>query len=226
MRKLFGALAGAVALSAATSAGAATFNLASSAGASSYTNGSIHGYQMTVDGITLTVTIGHYTDAGVITEGAHGARPTIYNGYGTGSKYNSSDEHTIDGNGYNEVVLLRFSEDVILESVLFGYFFSDDHFDFFADNDDPDTALNYLYSGIDIPGSSYLSPGAGLYVFANIWQGNIFGIGASGKYDAFKLKGLTVSKLPEVPLPAALPLFLAGAAGVGFMSRRRKAARA
>ena len=36
------------------------------------------------------------------------------------------------------------------------------------------------------------------------------------------LKGLAVGVVSDIPLPAALPLFLLGAAGLGFKSRRRK----
>jgi hypothetical protein len=40
-----------------------------------------------------------------------------------------------------------------------------------------------------------------------------------------RLRGLAVADLGEVPLPAALPLFIAGFAGLSFASRRRKTRR-
>ncbi|MBL4907323.1 MAG: hypothetical protein JKX94_07725 [Sneathiella sp.] len=49
--------------------------------------------------------------------------------------------------------------------------------------------------------------------------GDLFGIGAIGKYHDFKIASITVS---AVPLPAALPLYGAGIAVLGFVGWLRE----
>ncbi len=51
---------------------------------------------------------------------------------------------------------------------------------------------------------------------------NVTDVGAPGAFRASV--EITADRLSAVPLPAALPLFVTALAGLGFMSRRRKAA--
>lgn len=204
----------AAALAAMTGAAhATTFNLTSYSGVSSIPGG----YSMTVDGITMNVTAGVFNYAGAVTPGGANAQPQIYSGAGLGVWTNYDYQHTIDGSGYHEVAILSFDQDVILDSVSFGYFDFLDDFDFFADTNN-DNALDHIASDVSIPNS-------GTYTFASMWLGDLFGIGADDASDSFKLKSISVSKAPEVPLPAALPLFVAGLAGLGFARGARKTKR-
>ncbi|MBI1364604.1 MAG: hypothetical protein GC153_01430 [Alphaproteobacteria bacterium] len=209
MRFLTGVAAALATLSAAGAACATTFDLSSTAGWTVIPGG----YQQTVDGITLTVTAGTFTDS-TITPGGNGAHPQIYNGYGTGVWTNNDSQHTIDGSGYHEFVMLSFSQNVILDALRFSYFDSLDDFDLFADTNS-DSALEHLASDIDIPNNGY-------YSLSTTLISSLFGVGADHSSDSFKLKKVYVTAAPEVPLPMALPLFLSGAAGLGFAGFARK----
>lgn len=189
-------------------ASAATFNLTSG-----YT-AVPGGYQYTVDGITLTITAGGFADnaTGNVTSGQGGARPYIYSP-GVGISYNGDNSHTIDGSGQNDVLILTFSENVVIDSITFGYFDSNDDFDFFYDSDTNGT-LNRVLNNVDIPNSG-VALLASLFTQSGAW----FGIGADGNDDSFKLKSVSVS---VVPLPAAAPFFIAGAGALGFFRRKAK----
>jgi hypothetical protein len=208
MRGVLSVWAAIAALAFAGGAQAALFNLGSTSGATAVPGG----YQKTVDGITLTVTAGTFTGSGV-TPGGNGADPQIYS-FGTGVWTDNDGQHTIDGYGPNELVILTFSDEVSLDALLFGYFDFLDDFDFFVDTDG-DGLLEHIATDIDIPGS-------GLYTFTSAFVSSVFGVGADHWDDSFKLRKVYVSAPPEIPAPAALPLFLAGAAGLGLAGFRRK----
>lgn len=57
--------------------------------------------------------------------------------------------------------------------------------------------------------------------FLDVSQAFFASLGGTGSTDGFDLDAFTITEVSEVPLPAALPLFLAGIAGVGGLSRRR-----
>jgi hypothetical protein len=79
--------------------------------------------------------------------------------------------------------------------------------------------LERLAQDIDIPNGNLFD------FFAFDLVGKLFGIGASGFNDEWKLSALTVrAVVSDVPLPAALPLFIAGLAGFGFAARRKQRA--
>lgn len=182
--------------------------------------------EYTIDGLVLTVTAGMYTDTAsaggaVVTPGSRDAEPRVWSpGTGLdhdgGNGLSNDDDHQVDGDGGNEVLILMFNQQVQLASALFSYVDSNDGFDFFADTDG-DGILERLAQDIDIPGSNLAS----LMSF-NVTS-NYFGIGASGYNDEWKLKAITAIPVSEVPLPAALPLFIAGLAGFGFASRKKHA---
>lgn len=211
MRRILG-IAAAAALASVSTAEAATFSFMNGSGVSAVPGG----YQKTVDGITLTVTAGLYTSSGVVYEGYAGARPWLYSGYGLGAGYSGDGQHTVDGRGAREVVIFSFDQDVIFEQIRFNYVGYGSGFDFFAD-EGGDDSLDRVFQSISIPN-------VGTYVIASIFSeaGSLFGIGAGSKWDSFKIKSITVSAMPEVPLPAALPLFLAGLAGLRFAGRRKR----
>ncbi|GJL90867.1 VPLPA-CTERM sorting domain-containing protein [Hyphococcus sp.] len=220
------AIAAAAALS-ITSANATTFYTTSGGFAANGTGGGTSagaGFQQyTIDGLVLTVTGGLYTDTAsaggaVVTPGLYDAEPRVWSP-GTGLDHDgggglsNDDDHQVDGDGGNEVLILHFNQQVQLASALFSYVGSNDDFDFFADTNG-DGILERLAQDIDIPGSNLAS----LMSFNVV--SNYFGIGASGYNDEWKLKAITAIPVSDVPLPAALPLFLAGLAGFGFASRK------
>lgn len=201
-------IAAAAAIFTGGAANATTFNLTSG-----YTSVP-GGYQYTVDGITLTITAGGFADnaTGNVTPGQGGARPYIYSP-GVGISYNGDNDHTIDGSGQNDVLILTFSQNVVIDGLQFGYFGSTDDFDFFYDTD-TNGVLNRVLNDIDIPNS-------GVALLASLFSqsGDWFGVGADGSDDSFKLKSVSVS---VVPLPAAAPFFIAGAGALGFLRRKAK----
>ncbi len=224
------AIAAMAAAFSAAGAEAATFHTTSSGFAAYGTDGGTGagaGFQeYTIDGLILTVTAGLYTDTAsaggaVVTPGSRDAEPRVWS-TGTGIDHDgggglpNDDNHQVDGDKGNEVLILSFNQMVQLSSAMFSYAGSKDNFDFFADTNG-DGILERLQQDIDIPGSGL----ANLINF-NITS-NLFGIGASGPKDAWKLKALTAVPVSDVPLPAALPLFLAGLAGFGFASRKKRA---
>lgn len=168
-----------------------------------------------VDGINLAVSAGRYYNPfgsaplGVYDYGDIGQS----NGNGLYMRNGYGDDHQIDGDGRNEVAIFQFDRNVTLESVSFTYFSDNDDFAFFFDVGD-DGSLNLINGDIDAnPLDAYSFAGAYLL------NGDLFGIGAIGDNDDFKLASVTVS---AVPLPAALPLYGAGIAVMGFVGWRRK----
>jgi len=212
-------------LACAAAAAAMAFSGAANAGVIVMTNSTdtvINGgtaLQFSNSEVTLTVKAGVFTQTGQVevVAGAYGARPVAYSP-GLGVLTNNDNSHTIDGSGRLEAVILEFSQNVIITGLTFGYFDGDDDFEFFFDLD-MDGIVERVLSNIDIPNSGFIDM-TGLFGDA----GTLFGVGANHSSDSFKLKKVYYELAPEVPLPAALPLFLAGAAGVGFASRRRKGA--
>ncbi|MEL7165933.1 MAG: VPLPA-CTERM sorting domain-containing protein [Pseudomonadota bacterium] len=146
-------------------------------------------------------------------------------GLGVTSTQNN-DSHEVDGKGPNEVVKLSFSQQVTVERVYFTHVQRNDDFSFtVVDGVDAGT----YYASTDIPqwwwNSSY-----GAYTFQNDWTGTMFGFGASGKNDDFKLKGIKVSyddtppgqNPPPVPLPAGGALILSAFAAIAAVRRRQR----
>lgn len=210
MRKAIAICAAAAAF--AGSAEAATITFASAAATAVP-----GGFSFSSGGITVTLTAGLFVDdaVGNVTPGQLNAQPKIYSP-GVGVSHNGDDDHTIDGAGNNEAVILTFSQNVIIDQITFGYFDGDDDYDFFFDSNS-DGVLNRVLNNIDIPNSG-VSNLAALFLQPGRW----FAIGADGSDDSFKLKAISFRAAPVVPIPAALPLFAAGLAGLGFAARRRR----
>ncbi|MEO9824993.1 MAG: VPLPA-CTERM sorting domain-containing protein [Paracoccaceae bacterium] len=130
------------------------------------------------------------------------------------------DQHTIDGQGANEMALLNFgSMNVEIRSVTFNYWDRNDDFDVGVfDSLARGTQASPFRDDLDWGhnGSTrtfYFRPGT--------LVGSIFGFGADGPSDEFKLAGISYREVAAVPLPAGAALLLTGLAGFGAMRRRK-----
>ncbi len=201
-------------------------------------------YEFEEDGYTMTVTAGIYDDAADpnVQEGGNGVYPRIYSGAGMGASHDTDGEHTVDG-WLAEVLILSFDKAVTLTDLVFNYINDYGVFDFFIDSDDDGTLDERVL--IDSPLSgSYDSVSLSDLVSLDLLTGKLFGVGTSYTAEVctwwwggrckdyskvkseWKLKYVKFEEppeIPEVPLPAAFPLFLAGLAGFGFASRKKKA---
>ena len=243
MKKALGFIAAAAMLAGAANAATVTFHTTRQGFDDNGVAGGVSagaGFQQyAIDGLTLTVTAGMYTDTAVtgnsvVTEGDRDAEPRVW-GSGTGVDHDGGNglpndsSHQVDGHNGNEVVILRFDHTVRLVSAMFSYVGGDDGFDYFVDLGS-DGSLDRVAQDVDIPNNNLFD------FFALNLTGDIFGIGASySEYEKWKkkkkwithdwkLKAVTVEKIAEIPVPAALPLFLAGLGAIGWAKKRRKAA--
>lgn len=163
--------------------------------------------------LTLTTT-GHLLNA----DGSIGEQKAIGRWFGgLGVQSARGDQHTVDSNGADEVVKFAFNMAVKIEKVWFTYVDWNDDFAFsvLAGN----TVQSY-YPNLDIAGL-----GIGVYSFVGSYVSNMFGIGASGSGDSFKIAAVQVSydDIAPIPLPAAGWLLLAALGGLALAGRRKAA---
>ena len=137
---------------------------------------------------------------------------------GTGGCAN--DQHKVDGDSGNEIVLLDFGSLVVkLTSITFAYADSYDKFDVFAFANGTGAAATDF--DVDQP----MTCGGSVCTQTNfaIDTGSIFGIGAFFDDSQWKLQAITFDIIPttEVPLPAAGWMLLAGLGGLAAAKRRK-----
>lgn len=129
------------------------------------------------------------------------------------------DEHTIDGKGPNEYVILDFGHHKVdITSITFSYVDRNDDFDIVVYNDGPwnkptDTAFDRR-----LPNNKSVVTSSNF----DVESGSMFGIGAYGRNDDFKIKAIHFDVHP-IPLPATGIMLLAGLGGLAAMKRRKKA---
>ena len=177
-----------------------------------YLNGGYDGlqssYTFTVDGIQMTVIGGTFSGDTITSCG------TCVGQYSNGMGVTSApgDEHWIDGTVRNDVLIFSFDQEVELEAIGFAYNDYNDDVNLFWG-----TATGSEQIGeYDLPG---------YYFYSVLWApdgyvSDMFGAGADYYNDEFKIWGIAVNAVSEVPLPFS-GLLLLGAVGALAGVRRR-----
>jgi hypothetical protein len=181
-------------------------------------------YEFASGPLTLTASAGRFNSNNVLREG-RGEQVRQY-ARGLGITSGPTDDFTaIDGTDVNEVLKLSLDAEATISSITFAAAGSKDEFQFFFDgNGDGVLESDGARLDIDDDGS-----GVGVFLFAETWTGDSFGIGARYRRDRFFVKGASFTyddgtPLAVTPVPAALPLFTTALVAVGFAGwRRRKA---
>lgn len=187
------------------------------------------------ENVSVTASGAYYDGSNNITTGA--SKVATWENAGLGVKNGLLDQHRVDGLHYNDLAIFDLGTAYELTSIGFSYYDSAwekeivgrvcaarfwgqcvwyeyeyewteifDNFDLFID-----LGAGLQYSFSDLVDDTYTLSG-GLI-------SSSFGIGASGKYDAFKITSITVA---AVPVPAAGFLLLGALGGLGLAARRRK----
>lgn len=212
---LISAVAGAATMVAVTAAQAATtFDFTD--GDRAQTTGNL---SYTEDGLTLNASSAKWSGGTNVDSGRIGQRDN----HGLFTNFGILDPNVIDGFRQDDIAVLSFDRDVYLEEVSFNHYdgtitiplvgevlIDPDKFAFFFDSDD-DGDLELIDPALD--GNPFGFTGGLLKA------GDLFGIGAIGKFDNFYLASATVT---AVPLPPAMALFGGAVLGLGWLARRRK----
>ncbi len=220
MKKLFAAVFALVLSSAAAQAATIDFDFTGNGGlATSYS------FTDAGSGVSVTATAASFNNSGTVTTNSN-YRVGQYS-LGLGMTRHWSDSHQVDGGAGNDLIVFDFNRKITIESVSFTHVDSNDQFSFFFDGTGSGLSIEGTNFDIDItPGTWSWGIGSdGTHTFDETWTGTLFGIGAHDPHwqdwsrDDFKISGMSVS---VVPLPAALPLYGAGMAVLGFIGWRRK----
>ncbi|MCK5749697.1 MAG: VPLPA-CTERM sorting domain-containing protein [Oricola sp.] len=160
------------------------------------------------------------------------------NVFGLGVYSGESDDgilsggNQVDNIGDDEAIVLDFGAAATLESITLSVASSWDDIRIYGSNNAAVAAITSggLSSITSISTLLASTTGTGIEGFKTI---DLSGIATAYRYliatipggsgDGFRVKWVSAS-VSEVPVPAALPLLLSGLAGLGFASRRKKAA--
>ncbi|MEO1252062.1 MAG: VPLPA-CTERM sorting domain-containing protein [Pseudomonadota bacterium] len=157
------------------------------------------------------------------------AAPTLHQHLlGLGVKSGWHDSSQIDNGGDDEAIVIDFGRSVNFHSILLSASFIDDDIRIYGTNDHSVAAVTSgglssitSISTLIAQTSGNLSTFVSLNIAGNAFQYLIATVpGTNGWFaDDFRVKKVKVS---EVPVPAALPLMIAGLAGLRLASRRKR----
>ena len=172
MRKLLLGVTAALGMALFSSqASAVTINFAGNGGLA-------NSYSFSSGGVGVDVTATTFNNSGPTGDFAYVGQYS--RGLGVTSHY--GDSHQVDGRNRNDLLIFDFDQQVTLKSVKFSYVDRYDDFRFFFQDLGSGDLVDFG-TQVDIPGTGFAT-----YVFASLWTGTKFGIGAYGKYDNFKVK--------------------------------------
>ncbi|MGI1661249.1 VPLPA-CTERM sorting domain-containing protein [Palleronia sp. KMU-117] len=180
------------------------------------------------------------------------SRAATWQGFGLGvcgdwSTYRDKckdENHRIDGMDNNDLAIFTLDSALALHSIKFGSFnpYTKVEWEWTCVlrgrhggcwDWDAEKVTTTFYDSFDLfidlgGGLSYQLSDlvAGMVTFDDLLVSDVFGIGASGKYDAFKIKEIVFKDAPPnvIPLPAAGWLLVAGLGGLAAMRRKKTAA--
>ncbi|WP_103333544.1 VPLPA-CTERM sorting domain-containing protein [Pseudotabrizicola formosa] len=204
--------------------------------------------------VKVTASAGTYSNSNVVTAGDARVRTWAGAGLGVcgdvaGKSNNCKDkDHRIDGNDTNDLAMFVFEKAMQVTSISFSYFdsvfvpakYKIEKTTCKSVKWGYCTSWNYTYV-LETPsetivdmfdlflGTEYATTDVveGRVTFSDLPTVLSFGIGASGKHDAFKITGMTAAHIETpaaVPLPAGGLLLLTAMGGMAALKRRRKAA--
>lgn len=207
-----------------------------------YTYGYDDGASVSITG--LSATNSNSANSGKIATSA--VSNSYYNSYYYSHYYGlqvNGNGHGISNSGRYEAVLLDFGQAVSLDSIGIGYTYYDADASILAyTGSDYSSIVGNRWSALTSLGfehavdynsffnlSAYSTTNVGSSLVSQYWlisaYNSVFGGTNDSRTDTFKLTGLTFStidvEISEVPVPAALGLFLSGLAGMGYMRRRK-----
>lgn len=191
-------------------------------------------YQQTVDGLTVTITAGSFiggfsgsvtsvTDQGGNSVDGWALSGNSFdndarvdpdsNGLGVINNFSAGTDNDddVDGSGWDDFLILSFSQKVQVTSATFGAFGFNDDYRLFYDLNGNGSLGNgdfLTFTKDDNPLTNF-----------PVVVGDLIGFAATGSNDEWKLKKISVA---AVPLPAAGWMLLAGIGGLAAMRRRKK----
>lgn len=182
---------------------------------------SVAGQRYIKDGVSLHVTSAMYNGLFAFHMGAVGQ---IYNN-GLFTRVRAGDIDYVDGYRENDVAVFNFDQEVHIDRIILNSFNNDnfseaitkpESFAFFSDSDGD--------GKVELRDQTLKQRN---YEFPNtaMTYGTVFGIGSLFEGTEFYIDSITVTTVSAVPLPPAALLFGGAVMGLGWITRRRKAAK-
>ncbi len=188
---------------------AATFNFLQS----THDNGPV--VNKSVDGIDLSIGGATFSDSGAVTLGTRNAGIRANFGLGIFAFFTDGDNlGQIDGLGGNDLAVFHFSKKVVINSISFVQFGTNDEYTLYVDDDQ-----NGILDIDDQLGTNFDEFAPNPFDFPTA-ASHLIGVGAFEGDDDFFISSLDVT---AVPVPPSVLLMGSGLLGLAGFSRSRKA---